>query len=134
MLSHHQSINLLFKKHKKGDKLRKQLWSSTLANGSNPIFFLFFFFLFWWNKSQTWEIHQPTNYSHHFPIWIQKTLLGKIVQEENQLSFTTLLHPWNFQYFQLQMMDPSSLIPSNCPWMTIESAMEAGISTILLSL
>ena len=90
-----------------------------------PFFFLFFFFLFWWNKSQTWEIHQPTNYSHHFPIWIQKTLLGKIVQEENQLSFTTLLHPWNFQYFQLQMMDPSSSIPSNHPWMTIESPMEA---------
>ena len=25
-----------------------------------------FFFFFGWNKSQTWEIHQPTNYSRHF--------------------------------------------------------------------
>ena len=58
-----------------------------------------------------------------FPIWIQKTLLGKTVQEENQTFFYN--SPWNFQYFQLQMMDPSSSIPSNHPWMTIESPMEA---------
>ena len=67
-----------------------------------------------------------------FPIWIQKTLLGK---KKTGLSFTTLLHPWNFQYFQSQMMDPPSSISSNCPWMTIESPMEARyISYLTLSL
>ena len=66
-----------------------------------------------------------------FPIWIQKTLLAK---KKTGLSFTTLLHPWNFQYFQSQMMDPPSSIPSNHPWMTIESPMEARyISYLTLS-
>ena len=34
-----------------------------------------------------WKIHQPANYSHHFSIWIQETLLGKTIQEENQTFF-----------------------------------------------
>ena len=44
----------------------------------------FFFFLFGWNKSQTWEIHQPTNLTRHFSHMNPKATPG---QEENRTFF-----------------------------------------------
>ena len=70
-----------------------------------------------------------------FPSKSKRHSWAKKFKKKTKLSFTTLLQPWNFQYIQLQMMNPSSSIPSNCPWMTIESSMEARyISYLTLSL
>ena len=70
-----------------------------------------------------------------FPFESKRHSWAKQFKKKTRLSFTTLLHPWNFQYFQLQMMDPSSSIPSNHPWMTLESPMEAKyINFLTLSL
>ena len=70
-----------------------------------------------------------------FPSKSKRHSWAKKFKKKTKLSFTTLLQSWNFQYIQLQMMNPSSSIPSNCPWMTIESSMEARyISYLTLSL